>query len=137
MTETAAAAIRKINPTADIITEHYTKKSDEWWRSLLSLPTRRIEAEGSDEDSISFSQLTLNNAYLNNPGELVALLEDCLHGDMGLIARAKGTIPAGSETLRFDLEKEKLLKRLGALFDAKKVSLTRAYVNRHQESQLP
>ncbi len=131
------------------------------FRKLLPLPTRRIEAEGSDEDSISFSQLTLNNAYLNNPGELVALLEDCLHGDMGLIARAKGTIPAGSETLRFDLadglysisgspettnqcvfigldlEKEKLLKRLGALFDAKKVSLTRAYVNRHQESQLP
>ena len=50
----------------------------------MSLPSRRVEAEESDEDKISFSQLTLNNAHLNNPGELIALLEDYLHGDLAL-----------------------------------------------------
>ena len=31
------------------------------------------------------------------------MLEDCLRGGFGHIARAKGTIPVGGETLRFDL----------------------------------
>ena len=121
----------------------------------MSLPSKSIEAKDSGEDTIEFSQLTLNNAHLNNPGQLVVLLEDCLNGFLGNIARAKGTVPVGNETLRFDLadglysiagspeatnqcvfigrdpEKEKLCKRMGALFEEKKVSLTKAYVNRH------
>ena len=153
--EATAAAIRQINPDAEIISEHYTKKDDEWWRSCMSLPSKSIEAKDSGEDTIEFSQLTLNNAHLNNPGQLVVLLEDCLNGFLGNIARAKGTVPVGNETLRFDLadglysiagspeatnqcvfigrdpEKEKLCKRMGALFEEKKVSLTKAYVNRH------
>ncbi|WP_408070165.1 GTP-binding protein [Butyrivibrio sp. JL13D10] len=152
--EEAAAAVRQINPASDIISEHYTRKSDEWWRSCMSLPSQTIEARGSKEDSPELSQLTLNNARLNNPGQLMALLEDCLHGELGSVVRAKGTIPVGDETLRFDLadglysitgsnenvnqcvfigrnlDKEKLCMRLGALFNKKSLSLTRAYVRR-------
>lgn len=98
---------------------------------------------------------------MNEWGELLVILEDCLHGDLGHIARAKGTIPVGGEMLRFDLadglysisgspdtanqcvfigqnlEKEKLCKRQGALFGEKKVSLTREYLKGHPRSYLP
>lgn len=150
-----ADAIRQINSSANIISGHYSGKNDDWWRSCMSLSTQNIETVTSDENTISFSQLTLNNAHIKNPGQLISLLEDCLHGDLGHIVRAKGTITGGSETLRFDLadglysisgssetsnqcvfigqdlDKEKLCMRLGTMFEEKKVSLTRAYVRRN------
>ena len=147
-------AIRKINQNANIISTHYTQKSDEWWKSLLSITADDVETVESDGDSIEFSQLTLRSASLKNPGELVVLLEDCLHGNFGHIARAKGTIPVGGETLRFDLadnlysisgspiednecvfigthlDKLSICSRLNCLLEEKKVSLTKAYVGR-------
>ena len=105
---------------------------------------------------MQFSQLTLNEARLANPTQLIMLLEDCLHGDLGHIARAKGTIPVGGEYLRFDLadnlysiadapectnqcvfigtnlDKVAICKRLGCSVLEKKISLTRAYVNRNK-----
>jgi hypothetical protein len=75
---------------------------------------------------------------------------------MGCIVRAKGTLPVGNETLRFDLadnlyaisgspqesnqcvfigkdlDMPGICKRMGCLFEEKKISLTRAYVNRQK-----
>ena len=96
-------AIRSINPTAEIIHEHYSGQSEDWWRSLMELPAKEIEIDSSDSTSESISQITLNHAKLENPAQLVMMLEDCLRGEFGHIARAKGNIPVGSETLRFDL----------------------------------
>ncbi len=106
-------AIRKINPDAEIISQHYTVQDDEWWKSVMELDAENASAnttgsfETTDASSgtkdNAFSQLTLNDAKLENPGQLIMLLEDCLRGELGHIARAKGTIPVGNETLRFDL----------------------------------
>ena len=106
-------AIRKINPDAEIISQHYTVQDDEWWKSVMELDAENASANttGSFETTNAssgtkdnaFSQLTLNDAKLENPGQLIMLLEDCLRGELGHIARAKGTIPVGNETLRFDL----------------------------------
>lgn len=96
-------AIRSINPTAEIIHEHYSGQSEDWWRSLMELPAKKIEIDSSDSTSESISQITLNHAKLENPAQLIMMLEDCLRGEFGHIARAKGNIPVGSETLRFDL----------------------------------
>ncbi len=106
-------AIREINPDAEIISHHYTLQDDEWWKSVVELDAKNASAdatgsfEAADVSSSakdnSFSQLTLNDAKLENPGQLIMLLEDCLRGELGHIARAKGTIPVGNETLRFDL----------------------------------
>ena len=96
-------AITSINPTAEIIHEHYSGQSEDWWRSLMELPAKKIEIDCSDSTSESISQITLNHAKLENPAQLVMMLEDCLRGEFGHIARAKGNIPVGSETLRFDL----------------------------------
>jgi G3E family GTPase len=56
--------------------------------------------EGSD---ISFAQVSVSKAGLHNVGELVTFLEDCLHGEFGKVARAKGTLWVDNEFLRFDL----------------------------------
>ena len=154
--EETREAILRINPKAEIISEHYTKMSDDWWRSCLSLTTKDLETTESEDDALQFSQLTLNEARLANPTQLIMLLEDCLHGDLGHIARAKGTIPVGGEYLRFDLadnlysiadapectnqcvfigtnlDKVAICKRLGCSVLEKKISLTRAYVNRNK-----
>ena len=96
-------AIRSINPTAEIIHEHYSGQSEEWWRSIMELPAKEIEIDSSENTSESISQITLNHAKLENPAQLISMLEDCLKGQLGHIARAKGNIPVGNETLRFDL----------------------------------
>jgi G3E family GTPase len=96
-------AIRSINPDAEIICEHYSLHSDDWWRSIMDLPAKDMEITSTEESEVSISQITMNHARLHNATELVMMLEDCLRGQFGHIARAKGTIPVGSETLRFDL----------------------------------
>ena len=103
MLDQTAKAIKEINPDANIISSHYTGQSDEWWRSILALPAENIDVADSDATPPDFSQITLNDVRLNNPGELIVLLEDCLRGELGHIVRAKGTVIAGAETLRFDL----------------------------------
>ncbi len=147
-------AIRAINPDAEIIKEHYSGQSDEWWRTVMALPAGDIEVGAIEADADDFSQVTLNNAVLQNPMELISLLEDCLRGEYGHIARAKGTVPVGGEMLRFDLadglysisgavssenqcvfigrdlDRIGICRRMGALAMKKELSLTRAYANR-------
>ena len=160
----AETAIRAINPDAQIISSHYSGQSDEWWRSIMSITDDYLETTSSEGESAEFSQITLTDARLNNPGELVILLEDCLRGEMGHMARAKGTIPVGKEMLRFDLAdnlysisglpeeaseeasnqcvfigKEldaiSISKRMGTSFTPqKKTSLARAYASRNKNN---
>ena len=59
-----------------------------------------IDLPGFDKENIN---LTLNNGYLNNVGELVTILEDLIHYEFGNIVRAKGVIKVGQEWLRFDV----------------------------------
>lgn len=139
--------IRKRNPNAEIVRTHYSLREDAWWRSLLQLPAKAsaIVTAPISEDTI-FSQITLNNAQLNHSTQLLMLLEDCLRGELGIVIRAKGTLPVGSEFLRFDLadglyaitgspqeinqcvfigsdlQKEKLCQRLGSSLTAETVS---------------
>ena len=61
------------------------------------------EADEAGNGKDEFAQITINNAKLDNPAELILLLEDCMRGELGHIARAKGTVPIGGEMIRFDL----------------------------------
>lgn len=114
--------VRKINKTATIVSQHYTKMDDEFWNSLMEAgdekikeqdPYLRHSADMTNEnnssedipqtDTINISQVSISCAGLHNPAQLVMLLEDCLRGSYGLISRAKGTLWVGGEYLRFDL----------------------------------
>lgn len=98
-----AANILKINPAAQIVRQHYSAQEESWWRSLVDLPAHEEVSEAEDRGGGAMSQLSLDHAWLHNPAELVQVLEDCLHSEFGHVARAKGTVPAGNEMLRFDL----------------------------------
>lgn len=96
--------IRKINPTAKIINEHYTMMDDTFWRSLMEDANRKDPAaDFSLQQTESFSQVSISSAGLYNPAQLIMLLEDCIRGRYGLVSRAKGTLIVGDEYLRFDL----------------------------------
>ncbi|MBQ3797716.1 MAG: GTP-binding protein [Butyrivibrio sp.] len=114
------------------------------------------EGSGSSSDTTGISQITINDAGLENPAQLIQLLEDCLRGEFGLVARAKGTIPVGKETLRFDLadrlysiavspeagnqcvfigkflDKKGILSRLNSFCQEKPVSLVKSYIDRRK-----
>ncbi len=116
-----ADQIRKINPSATIVSEHYTKMDDRFWNSLMEAGKAEAKVQGpyvqqskadiSKEYNTSegtpqtdtISQVSISCAGLHNPAQLVMLLEDCLRGSYGLISRAKGTLWVGGEYLRFDL----------------------------------
>ena len=58
---------------------------------------------GHGEDMASPDHLTLHDGKLVCIGSLVLFLEDILHGEFGSVVRAKGTLRAGGEWLRFDV----------------------------------
>lgn len=121
--------VKKINPAAEIVSEHYTLKDKKWWDGLFKLKggaydgmnsksalqgsmsasaAKTVGTSGGGADfggaaEDSFSQVSINKGGFHNPGELIQLLEDCLHGEYGHIARAKGTLWVNNEVLRFDL----------------------------------
>ncbi len=101
--EQTTAQIREINPGAEIIDRHYSGMDDEWWRALMEVDAAEAEVEETESGKDDFTQITINNGGLANPAELILLLEDCMRGELGHIARAKGTVPVGGETVRFDL----------------------------------
>jgi len=45
----------------------------------------------------------LREGRLESIGSLVLFLEDILHGEFGSVVRAKGTLRAGGEWVRFDV----------------------------------
>ncbi len=98
----ATEEIRKINPTAEILGGHYSSMDDDWWNSLLDIEGTEKEIEAT-EGADSFSQVTITEGRISNVAELVMMLEDCIHGEFGHVARAKGTILVGNEMVKFDL----------------------------------
>jgi len=56
-----------------------------------------------DEDGKAPVHLTLREGSLESIGSLVLFLEDILHGEFGSVVRAKGTLRAGGEWVRFDV----------------------------------
>lgn len=108
----ATDQIININPRAKITDRHYTQMEDAWWDEILGPEKSEDEVnitvagkadKSPNEGAEAFSQVSITTGGLHNPGELIQLLEDCLHGEFGLVSRAKGTIWVGSEVLRFDL----------------------------------
>ena len=101
--EDVAARIREINPDAEIITQHYSHQPDAWWHGLMEASAKTGEVKDDMSGGEDFSQLSLQTARLERPAELILFLEDCLRGELGHIARAKGVLPVGGEMFRFDL----------------------------------
>lgn len=98
-----ADKIHEINPSADIITEHYSRMDNAWWELLLSCEDSLDEDIAKTEEASELMSVDINLASFDGISELVIFLEDTLRGTFGFIARAKGVIKVGNEWIRFDL----------------------------------
>lgn len=95
--------IKKVNPQAEIVPEHYTTKDRAWWDTILySDQEMQNTSVVADETAADMMELSTTNAHFDRPAELIMLLEDILRGEFGQVARAKGVIQVGEEWLRFD-----------------------------------
>ena len=56
-----------------------------------------------DEGGEAPAHITLREGRLESPGGLILFLEDMLRGEFGSVVRAKGTLRAGGEWVRFDV----------------------------------
>lgn len=98
------AHLRRLNPAAEIVSEHYTRQGPDFWRGLLA---RRydgtVQAEPGAEEETLPDSFSLRRAGLADPGQLIWLAEGLIHGAYGNVMRAKGTLEAGGIPLRFDM----------------------------------
>ncbi len=102
--ESVSDKVKKLNPNADIISRHYTTMDTSWWKSLLDIGAEELaDGDGDNSGDISFSEVSITEGGLHNASELIVFLEDCLHGEFGKVARAKGTLWVDTEFVRFDL----------------------------------
>ncbi len=96
--------IMEINPNAEIVTEHYTKKPDEWWDNLFQPLTGKARVRISVRPQQSgLEEYTITGRGFHNPAELIELLRGMLWGYYGGVIRAKGVVKCGGDWLRFDL----------------------------------
>lgn len=103
--EDVTREVHKLNPDAQVIGRHYTQMDQKWWDELFTSEGEVAEepSEPAATQDESFSQVSFEKVGVHNPAQLIQLMEDCLHGEYGHVARAKGTIWVNDEMLRFDL----------------------------------
>ena len=100
----AVEQLRRIEPQADILDTPYQHIGPSFWESLFSAPGQVIEtSELSNQESPQLMQVTIHQGSFDTAGDAVRFLESLLHGGFGDIVRAKGTLTAGGEWVRFDL----------------------------------
>lgn len=98
-----AGDIREINPDAEIVTEHYSRMDRAWWESLLQDGREAAPAFADKKSETVLEECSFSSVSLNNPAELIVLLEDALRGEYGNVVRAKGVVLIRQEKVRFDL----------------------------------
>ena len=119
----ACEVIRRINPAAHVLTEHYSKMEKDWWMALLNRqplaepdPAGSVETDdyeiGTDRDGLPVlnalpgrgpENIALSGVSLPSPVHLISFLEMVTFGVYGEIFRAKGFLPCGGQWLRFDI----------------------------------
>ena len=102
------SALRAINPTAEIVTDHYSLLPPDQWLHLLEKGRDgSLHHSPSTEASADSEQLpdsfTLKHVHMRSPESLFLFLEDLIRGHFGNIFRAKGQLPAGNTWLQFDV----------------------------------
>ncbi len=104
--QSAVDLVRGLNPTAEIVTDHYSAMPRAWWEDILATRydgQKLADVKPSSADAPNLSAITLKGSSVPSPSLLVRLLEDLIRGRFGRICRAKGFVRCGGETLRFDV----------------------------------
>lgn len=104
------SALCAINPTAQIITDHYSLLASDEWLHLLEKGHDGFlhhspfsEASASADSEQLPDSFTLKHVHMRSPESLFLFLEDLIRGYFGNVFRAKGQLPAGDTWLQFDV----------------------------------
>lgn len=89
-----------LNPNAAVIDTPYPAMGESWFNALTTEGEAPPAAESTESDRLE--QLTLQDAAMTAPEQLILLLEALIHGRLGSVARAKGVVPCGGTWLRFN-----------------------------------
>lgn len=96
--------LEKINPDADIISEHYSSLSGSKWMSLLEYGYRGERLKSKEEEPGELpDHFSMRGVSMESPEHLFLLLESLIRGGLGNVFRAKGQVRAGGQLLRFDV----------------------------------
>lgn len=95
--------LHSIHPDADIVLEHYTHKNLDWWEHLLNTDLKGNSLTFDSCKTPDLENFGLEGISLPSPTHIIQFLEDLIRNEFGQICRAKGLIPAGNCTIRFDV----------------------------------
>jgi len=103
--EAIRALAQELNPQAEFMALPYDDIPDTWWNNLLSRSREGepVVIDASATPSPELETMTLEQVELPSPAHLIWLLDALSAGVFGRMARAKGSVACGGQTLRFDL----------------------------------
>ena len=93
--------LRTYAEKGEIYASPYKEQSEEWWRRIFSLDIDGNLEEISEDVKLP-DTLSVGDAAVTSPEELILFLENMIRGCFGDIIRAKGCVEAGGIKLRFD-----------------------------------
>ena len=93
--------IAELAPESRILTSHYDTQEDPWFYDLLQKGLQGEILKASDS-ALDLENLSLTDVSLQNPDQLLLLLNGIVSGVFGSVCRCKGYLQAGDSWLRFD-----------------------------------
>lgn len=88
--------------------DHYSEFDKEFYEKLLNTYWNDGIREHSMEDIPDFTTISFENFEFKDKDEILSMSNMILRGNFGKIYRAKGYIPVGDETIKYDLVDKKL-----------------------------
>ena len=95
------------NPTASILTDHYSSFDENQWESFfqryLGDSVEEAEERVSKPSSLPISSVSFVHPHMESIPQLIGALQVLISGCVGKVVRAKGFLPVQNEWIRFDL----------------------------------
>lgn len=96
--------VESINNSCNIISDHYSTLSDDWWDSLLlKYLDGSVEIPVKDEAEYMPDSFSLNNISVRSVEKFIIFLENLIRGKFGNVFRAKGSFTIKGLNIRFDV----------------------------------
>ena len=105
--------VKSINNSCNIVSDHYSTKSDSWWDSLLlKYLDGTVDIPIKDETAEMPDSFSLNNISVRSVEKFIIFLENLIRGLYGNVFRAKGSFSIRGLNLRFDVADNRYLVEL-------------------------
>ena len=111
--EKLGIAVKIINNSCNIVSDHYSTQPDSWWDSLLlKYLDGTVDIPIKDETAEMPDSFSLNNISVRSVEKFIIFLENLIRGLYGNVFRAKGSFSIKGLNLRFDVADNRYLVEL-------------------------